>query len=120
MKMLDAKFLLAFASIDLSQGHLTLSQGPQVCIEDSDKNLADRVHRVNTCIGWTLQDVAGDTVEHGRITHAGRVSTFDSVKSTHGNQTLRPFGGDWNSKAETLYQSRRWFGPFSKPDQVLL
>jgi len=112
MKLSKQDYLFCIALAGVSLEGIQLSLRPQLCIEASDKSLADRQHFSDTCIGWQRLDINGEIIEHGRVSHIGRVTRFE-LRSQYGTQTALPFGGSWQSAAETAYQNRIWRDDFS-------
>ena len=112
MKLTKRDYLYCLSHSGVSLEGIQLSMRPQLCVESSDKTLADRQHFSKNAIGWQRIDANGEIIEHGRVSHIGRVTRFDN-RSNYATQTALPFGGSWNCAAETAYQDRIWRDDFS-------
>ena len=85
----------------IPQAHIAdIDTAPVLCHDPDNKPY---FHRHINAVGWSTG--SGDSIRHGLVTMAGRVSEF-----VGGNQIAKPFGGDWESAAEKLYQLIRWRG----------
>ncbi len=93
--------LLALALAGVNWERVQLSFNPLVCRDTAE--LPEYHHHKNGC-SWSIVDKASGIVERsGRVTKALRVTEFKA-----GQQQVLPFGGDFNSPEEDLYQFNRW------------
>ena len=83
----------------VQDGHkASIDCNPVLCHDPDEKPY---YHRTSNAVGWTLGE--GDKMRTGFVTIGARVTEFIG-----GNQVTLPFGGNWESKAETLYRDIRW------------
>lgn len=94
-----ARLALQLVGKDLSK--IDIVAAPVIC-KDSEGHF----HRSDNAIQW-FEHKDGVSINHGFITKMGRVTQFSHDKNFTGQKVL-PFGGSWESEAETQYQNFRW------------
>lgn len=95
-----ARLALQLVGFDLSR--VDIFAKPIICRDDEGK-----FHRTENAVEWHIVDAGGVIQRHGFVTRRGRVTEFSHEKNFTGQKVL-PFGGSWESEAETQYRHFRW------------
>lgn len=83
----------------IPQAHIaSIDVSPVLCHDPDEKPY---YHRTSNAIAWSTGE--GDTLRTGLVALNGRVTEF-----VGGNQIVKPFGGKFESSAESLYRFVTW------------
>ena len=98
-KTIQQKAREALALAQVKDAHkASIDCEPVLCHDPDEKPY---YHRTSNAVAWSIGE--GDKMRTGFVTIGARVTEF-----VGGNQVTLPFGGTWESKAETLYRAIRW------------